>query len=675
MSTRMGRMIRWAVTIAIVVIAFRLGHMLASRPAQHAAESPASQKSATAQVWTCSMHPQIRQPGPGRCPICGMDLVPAMPTSSEPVGPRRFATTPESLALLDIETAPVERRYVAREIRMVGKVEYDETRLAYLTARIPGRLERLYVDYTGVQVRKGDHMVDIYSPELIAAQEELLQALRYADRPQQDEMTRALAQETLAAAREKLRLWGLTPEQIQDVEKRGSPETRVTLYAPLAGIVIRRQGQVGMYVEAGTPIYTIADLSVVWVKLDAYESDLPWIRYRQKVTVTTDAYPGEAFDGVIAFIDPTLTATTRTAKVRVNLPNPGGRLKPEMFVRGLVVAEMADGGRVLTEDLTGKWICPMHPEVMRDEPGSCDVCGMPLVAPESLGYAPFPPEARRPPLVIPSSAPLITGKRAVVYVQVPGADRPTFEGRNVVLGPRAGEYYIVLEGLEEGERVVTRGNFKIDSALEIQGQPSMMQPEGGTGVGGHAGHAALPGATAALPTPGATPQVSPYLAVPHSFLAQLDRFLDAYFAIGDALATDDEKGARSAVKRCRDLVSRVDMALLPHAAHEAWMASLPAISSALNAMEESADIGALRAKFSPLSDEVAKILRGFSPAQGRAIRILRCPMAFDGRGAIWLQRDDEIRNPYFGSAMLRCGDVVETLGGAPGISAEEHHHE
>ena len=232
-----------------------------------------------------------------------------------------------------------------------------------------------------------------------------------------------------------------------------------------------------MYLDTGTMIYTVADLSKVWVKLDAYESDLVWVRYGQEVEITTEAYPGEIFKDKITFIDPILNEKTRTVKLRVNVDNTDGKLKPQMFVKAIVSSMVAAGGKVMAPEMAGKWICPMHPDVVKETSGSCDICGMDLVTTESLGYvkADTPQQAA---LVIPVSAALITGKRAVVYVQLPKTEKPTYEGREVMLGPRAGDYYIVESGLTEGELVVTKGNFKIDSALQIQAKPSMMNPQG-----------------------------------------------------------------------------------------------------------------------------------------------------------------------------------------------------
>jgi len=233
----------------------------------------------------------------------------------------------------------------------------------------------------------------------------------------------------------------------------------------------------GIYVQTGTQIYTVADLSQVWVKLDAYESDLAWIRYGQQVQFTTESYPGETFRGWISFLDPVLDSVTRTVKVRVEVPNPDGKLKPEMFVRAVVASRVGQGGKVMEPNLAGKWICPMHPSIVKPQAGACDICGMDLVTTESLGYV-VARGSEASPLVIPDTAPLVTGKRAVVYVKKPDAQIPTFEGREVVLGPRAGRYYLVASGLQEGEQVVTNGGFKIDSALQIQAKPSMMNPPG-----------------------------------------------------------------------------------------------------------------------------------------------------------------------------------------------------
>jgi Cu(I)/Ag(I) efflux system membrane fusion protein len=448
------------------------------------------------QWWTCAMHPQIRQPKPGKCPICFMDLIPVATTEGQ-VGARTIVFSQEALKLMEIQTTQVARKFVDAEIRMVGKIEYDESRVKEIAAWVPGRIDRLYVDFTGTLVRKGDHMVYLYSPQLLSSQAELLQAAKAVQptghgvpaEPGElgsgtTELIRRASIATLEAAREKLRLLGLQKEQIEEIEKTGRTTDHLIIYAPIGGIVIAKHANAGDYVETGTKIYTIADLSQLWVKLDAYESDLAWLRYGQAVEFAAEAYPGEVFKGTISFIDPMLNPMTRTVKLRVNVENPGGWLKPEMFVRAVVHSKVASVGMVMDENMAGKWICPMHPSVVKTSAGQCDICGMDLVTTESLGYV-TAKQAGEPPLVVPATAALITGKRAVVYVRLADKEKPTFEGREIVLGPRAGDYYLVKKGLAEGEVVVTNGNFKIDSAMQIQAKPSMMNPEGGAAPLGH----------------------------------------------------------------------------------------------------------------------------------------------------------------------------------------------
>ncbi len=442
----------------------------------------------TAEVWSCSMHPHIRQDGPGQCPICGMNLIRVPQFDAEgSENPSGLTVSESQKALMRIETTPVERRFPVASLRLVGKVTYDETNLEYITAWVPGRIDRLYVDYTGLAVKEGDHMVELYSPELFSAQEELLQSIRGMKEISKSSLgsLRESAKGTMASARDKLRLLGLTASQIKDLESTGKPKENVTIYSPSSGIVIHRDAQEGMYVDTGSRIFTIADLRSVWVQLDAYESDLQWLRYGQSAEFTTEAFPGEVFKGRVAFIDPVLNPKTRTVKVRLNVDNSDGKLKPDMFVRAAVSARLASGDRVVNDELAGKWISPMHPEVISTEPGTCPVCGMALVKAESFGITAEGTKDVQPPLVIPVSAALLTGKRAVVYVEDPGADRSTYVGREVKLGAKAGPDYIVKSGLKEGELVVVSGNFKIDSALQIQAKPSMMNPDGGGSTSAH----------------------------------------------------------------------------------------------------------------------------------------------------------------------------------------------
>ncbi len=658
---------RVARVIVIGVLAFALGYIFRGSGHEsqttHLHDQPASEQTRE-QTWNCSMHPQIRQPNPGQCPLCGMDLIPVSRGENvEAAGPRQIKLSETARKLAEIQVAPAERKFVTAEIRMVGKVDYDETRLGTITAWIPGRLDRLFVDYTGIQVRKGDHLVSLYSPELLSAQEELLQALKAAEAIERSGLARSreTARRTIESARKKLWLWGLTQGQIAEIERRGEPSDHMTIYAPMSGIVIHKNAIEGIYVKTGTKIYTIADLSHVWVKLDAYESDLAWIRYGQEVEFHTEAHPGETFKGRIAFIDPILDAKTRTAKVRVNVPNLEGKLKPGMFVRARVRADVAAGGAVMASTLTGKWICPMHPGVIKEGRGSCDICGMPLERPESLGYESVDRAKAEAPLVIPVSAPLITGRRAVVYVADPEQEG-IYEGREVVLGPRAGEYYTVRQGLEEGDLVVINGNFKIDSAIQILAKPSMMSPEGGVAPAGHDHHGGPP-ARAGDPH-GKRPAES-YIA-PYAFREQVDRAFSAYFETHRGLSQDSLEGARSGAKRVQETLAAVDTGLLKGPALVEWMSQLEELNQSAGEVADAEDIGEARDAFPLLSNCLSLVAITFGTTGREPIFRFYCSMAFDGRGAFWLQNRPDIENPYYGEAMLKCGKQIETLNPGPG---------
>lgn len=762
----------WMLTARTLVV-FALGFAAAwffFGSADGPASSPtdaAEQTQGGPQIWTCAMHPQIRRDGPGDCPLCGMELVPV--TRSASGGMRTITISPTARKLMNVQTSPVERRYVSAEARMVGKIEYDETRISHITAWVSGRLDRMFVDYAGITVNKNDHLVRIYSEELYTAQAELIKALAAERRGSGSSQSTKFRINLAAAAREKLRLLGLTTAQLKDIEQQDKPSEHMTIYSPIGGIVVEKLRQQGDRVRTGDRIYTVADLSQLWVKLDAYESDLVWLRYGQEVSFTTEAYPGETFTGRIAFIDPVLNKDTRTVKVRVNVANPDGKLKPDMFVRAIAKSDIAAGGKVLSADLVGKWVSPMHPEIIRDAPGNCPVCGMPLVRAESLGYVPATKDKQARPLVIPTSAAMVTGTRAIVYVEEPAAEAPTFSGREIVLGPRAGDYYLVRNGLKEGELVVTSGNFKLDSALQIEAKPTMMTPEGGGGGGhDHGGHGSKKPGKANEGTPVVTltdasrsqleavieafkpvtksvedavlqdirqsfteldmalervdkaqfeghaamqwqefamllsndivegsevsrlseadriylltkrhlQRVRDQLGLGHSdhashmtashevpdeFRTSLAGIWQPYVRIQLGLAANNLAEVQKELAGLRPALAAIDASGISEKSSDTWAREAKGLATILARLEQAKDLVAMRAAFALLSDEVAVLARSYGLGHVEAVYELHCPMAFDGRGAIWLQPTDEVRNPYFGASMLTCADRVELI--------------
>ncbi|TVQ93209.1 MAG: efflux RND transporter periplasmic adaptor subunit [Deltaproteobacteria bacterium] len=374
-------------------------------------------------IYTCSMHPNIRQNRPGSCPICGMDLVPAREASTEG-GPDRVQLSERARTLARIRTTEVRREEDPTvEIRLLGRIEADETALRTVTAWTAGRIERLHVNVTGQQVRRGQVVATVYSPELYAAHQDLITARSQLDRARAG-ASEDTARAALSAVRSRLRLLGVPDAELARLEAQREPATRVPIRSPFSGTVLERVATEGDYVQVGGALYRIADLSRLWVQLDAYERDLPLLGLGQPVTFQAEGQMREPIEGKVAFVDPRVDPQTRTVRVRVELHDPDGLLRPGMYVRSIVIA-------------------PAGPDQLA-------------------------------PLVIPASAPLFTGRRSLVYVEDPHAEHPTYLPRKVRLGPRQGEVYPVVSGLSEGERVVSRGAFALDADLQIQGGPSMM---------------------------------------------------------------------------------------------------------------------------------------------------------------------------------------------------------
>ena len=636
--------------ILIVAAAFLAGGWLLGSyfsgggPGEAPESGGAAEGAGSAETWTCSMHPQIQQPKPGKCPICAMDLIPVSKAGGgDDEGPRVLALTETAKKLAEIRTVPVTRQLVETTIPLVGKIAFDETRTKTMAARFPARIDRLYVDYTGIQVREGDHLARVYSPDLLTAQRELLSAIKFGS--------------NVETARDKLRLWGLSEERIKEIEEKEEPSDRMDINALIGGIVIEKHVNEGGYVDTGQALFTISDLGSVWVKLNAYESDMPWIRYGQPVTFEAEAVPGRQFEGIVAFLSPTLDPGTRTIQVRVNADNPRQVLKPEMFVHATIHSTLAESGKVVAPDLKGKWISPMHPEVIRDGPGQCPVCGMDLVKAEDLGYDVLK-EPEQPPLVVPASAVLRTGKRSVVYVELPDREKPTYQGREIVIGPRAGDFYLVEEGLEEGERVVSEGNFKIDSALQIQAKPSMMNP----------------GEDSGTTDKGAAPEQTPAYEVSLAFRENLGTLLADYLRLQGALANDDFAAAKKEAGAAEQTLPSIGGAELEGEAQKAWQKLSGDISGALARMPSAKDIAAVRTAFEPLSNALREAVKVFQPTGHGHVYELHCPMAFDFKGASWLQDQPEVLNPYFGAEMLTCGSVRRQLLDDAGPGAEDADH-
>ncbi len=360
--------------------------------------------------YTCTMHPSVRETEPGRCPSCNMDLIPVYATAAEDTEAvdLTFSVSSAKQQLIGVTFAQVRRAHVHRAVRAYGRVVPDETRAADVNLRVGGWIEDLFVDFTGRTVRQGEPLFSLYSPELLAAQSEYLVALRAA----RAGGSKAEGDRLVASARERLRLWQVTDARIRELEAGGEPSTVVTIVSPATGVVVEKMAVKGMRVEPGMTLYKIVDLTRVWINADVYESELSLIRVGQEVDVTVRTTPPMTLRGTVAYIDPVLDPSTRTARARVTLPNPEGRLKPEMYVEADFHLDLGER------------------------------------------------------LVVPESAVLRTGKRQIAFVDKGDG---VFEARLVTLGVHGEDYVEVVDGLGEGERVVTSANFLIDAEAQVQG--------------------------------------------------------------------------------------------------------------------------------------------------------------------------------------------------------------
>lgn len=477
------------IALTLIIVASGAA-LLLNEPSDEGADSTAE---AGGQIWTCSMHPQVRLPKPGKCPICSMPLIPAKPaiksTSTNEDSGSMLELSEHARAMASVETVPVQRRKMSREIRVVGKVQYNETALANITTRVEGYVERLFVDYTGIEVKVGDHLVEIYSPDLLVAQQELLIALE-----NQSNLT------LLESAKRKLLLWGLTQEQVDDLVRNKKISDRVTLFSPIQGTVTEKLVVQKAMVKPGEMLYRLANLESVWVYLDLYEYELPWVQYGQMAEISTEAIPGQRFSGRVWFINPVLNEETRTVKVLLNINNTGHKLKPGMYVSAVIRAELLADGKPAPTGVEGKWSCPMHSLVVLPKAGGCPVCQMALVQIPGKPTG-VKPEVGQLLLAVPVTAVLDSGLRKLVYVE---RSKGQFAAVEIITGPRTDDSYPVLSGLSEGDLVVTRGNFLLDSQFQIRGLPSLFYKEGQAAAGHQHGGASSP-STGASPPPALLP--------------------------------------------------------------------------------------------------------------------------------------------------------------------------
>ncbi|MCP9290561.1 efflux RND transporter periplasmic adaptor subunit [Gracilimonas sediminicola] len=557
-------------------------------------------------IYTCSMHPSIRENEPGNCPICGMELIPVSEDGAGEESPYELTMSEAATKLADVQTSKVIKDVAVTSHLLPGKVMVDERRLKTLPAHVPGRIEELYINFTGEYISQGERVASIYSPELVSAQKELLEVAKDKERNPS----------LYKAARNKLLNWDITEAQINQIEASQTVMNNVDIISKVNGYVINKMIEVGSHVQQGSTMFKLADLSKVWVMFDAYESDVANIKVGDNVSFTVEALPGEQFSAKITFVDPVLNAQSRTVSVRAEAENSDLLLKPNMLTQGRIRSDLSSRGEQI---------------------------------------------------LVPKSAVLWTGERSVVYVKKPNTTQPTFEFREVVLGQRVGDQYIVKSGLSEGEEVVTNGTFKIDSAAQLAGKASMMNktPDGRPVRTGHEGHTmegsgngSDEGSMSSMSSSSQRTQSS-NINAPQAFKSQVAQLVASYIDFKNALVSSKPDLAGEEVNSMQYDLKQVDMSLLDGQGHMIWMNQLDSLQTALTQLVNTQDLAKQREQLMDLSNVMLNVVKTFQ-IEGVYYQQF-CPMASNGKGAYWLSEKETINNPYFGEQMISCGETIERI--------------
>ena len=581
------------VALLTLVIGFILGALFFSGSATEK-EEQTTEVSAKAEVWTCSMHPQIRQPEPGDCPICGMDLIP-LASDNDAADPDAISMSESAMIIAGISTYKVGNTDGIKEIALNGKIEVNEKTLYSQSSHIPGRIERILVSFVGEYVKKGQTVAYIYSPELASAQQELIEAYSVKD----------IQPQLLESVKMKLKNWKVSDATINKIISTGKKQDQFPIYADVSGYIIKKNVELGDYLEKGQTLYEVADLSKVWVRFEIYESDMGLIKKGNTVNYTIASFPGESFSGTIAFIDPFINPTTRVAKARIEVANTGLKFKPEMFVSGTVKTKV---------------------------------------------------DSKKSTISVPKTAVMWTGKRSIVYIKNESENGISFKLREVTLGPLLGNDYIIEEGLEIGEEIVANGTFNVDAAAQLAGKPSMMNLESGSGSTGKNNSST----TNTMSDDKKVVLKDDKTAISAAAKKSLQPLYKNYFDFKDALTKDDFNTAKKALLEFEKSLDKINMSVFKGASHNVWMSYQTELKKNTLHATHSKDIKELRMPFEPISNVMIAMTKAFNPLTETAY-VQFCPMANSDKGANWLSKENKVVNPYFGASMLKCGEVKETI--------------
>lgn len=562
--------------VGLVALVIGLGLGWVTKPSESMPHDHTT--SQASQTWTCSMHPQIQQPESGDCPLCGMDLIPMTEEASESQTVS-IQMSPTAMQLANVQTSIVQNQVQERTLRVSGMAKIPEDQKHALTAHITGRIERLMVGFEGETIQQGQILAWVYSPELLTAQKELLEAWRNRDQ----------SPRLYQSVRAKLLNWKMSDKQIDQILKQGTPQEEIPVYADASGTVLGKNVLVGDHVQSGQVLMEVADLSSLWVDFDVYESDLAWVRLGDRVDFHSKSRPDQIGLGSISFIGPIIDRNTRTTNVRVEVSNAEVTLRPSEFVVGKIHS-VQDNER----------------------------------------------------LMVPKTSVLWTGARSVVYIKENNPSKVSFTMREVYLGASVEDGYVVLDGLTEGEEVVTHGAFSIDSAAQLLGRPSMMNMQDD-----------------AEPNDSSK---SSSERVEFSDVGKnaLNPLYTAYLDLKTALVNDEYETAHQQSLALQSVLQSISSESFTGSSHAVWMSTSTKLSLHIKTASEATSIRELRNAFKPMSTIMIDLISVVGPI-AVPLYIEYCPMADNNTGADWLSAEPEIRNPYFGASMLGCGELKDIV--------------
>ncbi len=551
-----------------------------------------------ASLYQCSMHPNVISEEPGVCPICGMDLQPVQELEGKGIpgrAPVQLSSTQRQL--INIRVTPTLRTEASKSMRAEGVITYDESRVTDVTSKISGWVETLYVDKSGQSVEKGEPLMELYSPDLYSAQREYLLAYKATQRQRKASLGKEGSRlsrfastnrrgygSLLESARKRLELWGVSEEQIESLERSGEPKKTLKLTAPMGGTVVEKPTFKGQKIRPDMKLYRIADLSKLWLEVKFYEYELSLLEEGQTALIRVEAYPNRTFTGKVDFIYPYMETKTRTVRVRFVLDNEKGLLKPNMYA---------------------------HAELHRP-----------------LGEQ----------VLVPSSAVFHTGKHNYVFVD--NGDG-TYLPKEILLGPKTENHYVVHQGIQEGEPVVVDGNFLLDSESQLKATASASRGKESDG------------------TPAQKDQI-PVYQVPDDLKAQLSSLVNDYRQLSAQLTSDRLGAIEALTKRMSSTIHEVRLlSTMPDSLRDRTESALGPLEEALTEFP-TGNLQKARIRFGKVSAALIDIVEQFPTSLDQSLQVVECPM-WEKSPAQWIQANQQIENPFMGQSMLRCGEVVRRL--------------